>query len=169
MAKSSKKSIKPFRRLNNQPVARKNKVTAIKTNDKKDSGKVSKKSKRLQKTVQFVSKLTVNEEARTKLKNAKRKSQTAIVGNMDPLLDALVDISEASITEKKNVKPQKNSKPARECKKKIASEKSRQQSDVNDIALFQKILTHQKFQEDPLFAISDHVKYLMQREELQES
>lgn len=43
------------------------------------------------------------QQAKDKINEAKRKSQTPVVGNMDPLLDALNQISQHEYTKKKEV------------------------------------------------------------------
>jgi len=172
MAKTNKKALKPFRRLNNQKAENSNTKIEVKTKNKISSGKVSKKSKRLKKKSEFVSKLSSSHEAKEKIKKAKIRSQTAVVGNMEPLFDALVDISSQKTTKsskKVHFEKEKESKTSLvNKKKKISSERRRHQSDINDVALFQQVVSHPKFQESPLAAITDHVKYLIQKEEMDE-
>ena len=43
------------------------------------------------------------QQAKDKINEAKRKSQTPVVGNMDPLLDALNQISQHEYTKKKEI------------------------------------------------------------------
>jgi len=154
---------KPFRRAEQQPSKSKMNLKQHQQPLKKvvtSDGKVSKKAKRLLKKTEFVAKLSASNDAKEKLKKTKLKSQTVIVGNMEPLFDALTDI----VQQAGSVNKKKKSVKVVNGKKKISSEKTRIKADMNDIDLFQKVASHEKFIENPMLAIADHIKYMLEKE-----
>ncbi|XP_047138617.2 ribosome biogenesis protein SLX9 homolog [Hydra vulgaris] len=131
------------------------KSVKIPTQEKNHVGALSKKKKREIKKKDFLSKLVASHETKCKTKRAQIRAQTVIVGDLDPLLDALSDIKP---TEKK---AEIKIKPLTERKKKISSEKKRMQSDFNDITLFHQIFSQPTFKQDPLTVVNDHIKGLV--------
>merc|ERR1711973_868040 len=87
-------------------------------------GKVSKKLKREKKRSGLLTKLTASHEAKEKVRQAKIRSQKAIVGDMDPLLSALTDINEGLVKQQTTAHENVSmSKPPG--KKKSSSERKR--------------------------------------------
>jgi len=111
----------------------------------------------------LLTKLTASHEAKEKVRKAKIRSQKAIVGDMDPLLSALADIDMLT-QEKKKVTEHTSMKKHGAGKKKTSSERKRMNSDLNDVSLFKKVTSHEKFMQSPVSAIKDHVKYMMSME-----
>jgi len=127
------------------------------------TSKVSKKAKRLKKKTDLLKKLgDAYEEKQAKVKR-KRKAQTVVVGDMDVLLDALPEVAIKTDNGNREEAVKQESVMSLP-KKKLKSEKARKKAAIADISLFQKVLAHPKYQEDPVHAISDHVKYLMERD-----
>ncbi|XP_066911661.1 uncharacterized protein [Clytia hemisphaerica] len=174
-------SIKPFRRQQNHPTKKTqgtDKTKVALSSAALNKGK-TKKAKRDLKKCTLINKLKKSGEAKEKIQRAKQKAQTPVVGNMDPLLDALsaiVDESGINLNASEHETHQKKTKKAKghraagntqniKRKNKHPSEKARYHSNMRDMEIFQRVTTHPKFTGNPVNAISEHVKYLMQQEE----
>lgn len=164
--KKKKNSLsKPFKRqapvTKDQGKKSESKITGIKSNGKI----ISKKVKRQQKKSALITKLTESKEAKKKLQIAKVKAQTAIVGNMDPLFDALTEIAVKDSPLLSKEKQKRNKTDVSDRKNKHPTEKRRLKSNFEDIRLFKTVTKHPKFTYNPIHAITDHVKYLILMEE----
>ncbi|XP_033102060.1 protein FAM207A-like [Anneissia japonica] len=102
--------------------------------------------------------------AKKKKADAKKRASTAIVGDLQPLTDALPELSE--ILQLTTIKKSNAEKHAARLKTKTSTWKSgdRQKLVMNELANFKQVLNHTAFKSNALAAINQHLKNTIQNE-----
>ncbi|XP_052814697.1 ribosome biogenesis protein SLX9 homolog [Mya arenaria] len=110
----------------------------------------------------WIQKLSAIDAAKQKAKEKKRKEQTPVVGDIGALADALPTLDlllkESAGTKSASNEPKKP--------KGIQKEKKRRKQMLADIAVFQKVISHPSFKENPTATISDHLQERHKQEEM---
>ncbi|XP_015750444.1 PREDICTED: ribosome biogenesis protein slx9-like [Acropora digitifera] len=125
--------------------------------------KQSKKDKRKERHDNFLKKLHAGRKLDEEQKKAKKRAQTPIVGDLEPLLSALSTIKIPEINRDQK-KANNSAETGKRPKGNKMSRKARQALQAREVAHFQKVLQHPAYQANPLAAISEHIKTAIQRE-----
>ncbi|XP_032239854.1 ribosome biogenesis protein slx9 [Nematostella vectensis] len=125
--------------------------------------KVSKTDKRKERHVQFLKKLHAGKLVEESIKKAEKRAQTAIVGDIEPLLSSLPVIRLAAATnqEGQNSKSQRSNCNEKTMKRR---KKSRLKSQLADIKQFQQVVKHPAYQANPIDTITEHIHNIIARE-----
>ncbi|XP_029196320.2 ribosome biogenesis protein slx9-like [Acropora millepora] len=125
--------------------------------------KQSKKDKRKERHDNFLKKLHAGRKLDEEQKKAKKRAQTPVVGDLEPLLSALSSIKIPEINRDQK-KANNSAETGKRPKGNKMSRKARQALQAKEVAHFQKVLQHPAYQANPLAAISEHIKTAIQRE-----
>ncbi|XP_068751719.1 ribosome biogenesis protein SLX9 homolog [Montipora capricornis] len=123
----------------------------------------SKKDRRKERHDNFLKKLHAGRKLDEEIKKAKKRAQTPVVGDMQPLLSSLPTIPTLELTKMQKETKNRGELDGRPKGKKL-SKKARQALQASEIARFQQVLQHPAYQANPLAAISEHIKNAVQRE-----
>jgi len=122
------------------------------------NSKVSKKKeKRKLKRDSLLAKLQSSDDARIKKRRAKERASAVIVGDMQPLLNALPDlpvVANKSTTEKLSGREKRKNWNDKKWK-------SKKREELQDMDLFKKVLQLPEYKKDPVCAIASHVEYMV--------
>nr|KAG5710232.1 hypothetical protein BaRGS_006751 [Batillaria attramentaria] len=112
----------------------------------------------------WMEKVDTIQTARKQRKEKRQREQTVVVGDMTGMGDALPtlelllkDTSAATLAREKQEKKPKG----------IVKEKQRQKQMMNDISLFQQVLDHPSYKDNPAATIAEHLRNKLKQEEEQ--
>ncbi|RZB39361.1 SLX9 domain containing protein [Asbolus verrucosus] len=129
---------------------------------KSELGKsISKKDKLKMRREMFLKKFEIMNQMKQEKKLLSKRKNTPVVGDMNPLHDALPSL-ESLLKTRSNIPYKQNSQP----KKLRGIEKASKQkkNQLQGIKMFQQIFRNKQFQKDPHVAISQHVKAVLEHE-----
>ncbi|KAL3858950.1 hypothetical protein ACJMK2_009196 [Sinanodonta woodiana] len=122
-----------------------------------------KKDKRKLRHELWNQKVNAIQEAKKKEKEKKQRQKTPVVGDIGSLVEALptLELLMKGSPVSANKESERNRKP-----KGIDKEKKRKQQALQDISLFQQVLKHPAFQENPTATITEHLHNKLKQEEM---
>ncbi|XP_045178412.2 uncharacterized protein LOC123538398 [Mercenaria mercenaria] len=109
----------------------------------------------------WLKKLSAIDSAKKDAKEKKKKEQTAVVGDIGALGDALPTLELLLKTSTKPVQSELN-KP-----KGIQKEKKRKKQMMDDISVFQQVIKHPAFKENPTTTIAEHLHNRQKQENME--
>lgn len=111
--------------------------------------KLTKKQKRKLRHATFIEKINAIQNAKKSAKDTKKRQKTVIIGDMQPLTDALpiFDTKQCVNSSTKDV----TAKPVKKFK-------ARQNEMLKDLEVFRQVLNDPSFQRDPEATIMDHLR-----------
>ncbi|GAB6031525.1 hypothetical protein CHUAL_009294 [Chamberlinius hualienensis] len=112
---------------------------------------MNKKEKRLQKKLMLARTIMALEKNKEEKKQAQRRRNTPVVGDLKLLADSLPNILE-------DVSPQLKAKMVNESTKSVKSFKQRRKAMLSDISKFQQVLQHPVYQKDPMNTMLQHLQ-----------
>ncbi|KAI8497812.1 hypothetical protein Bbelb_244640 [Branchiostoma belcheri] len=123
--------------------------------------RISKKDKRKMRHDVFLQKLETAHTAKRKAKETKRRQQTAVVGDMQPLKDALPQLTAF-------LEQQQGGAAAAEEKKEkegTLKQKERKRIEQEELSRFQQILQHPQYRQRPVSTIMEHLRNKLSKEQ----
>ncbi|CAH1249738.1 FAM207A [Branchiostoma lanceolatum] len=124
--------------------------------------RISKKDKRKMRHDVFLQKLEAAHTAKKRAKETKRRQQTAVVGDMQPLKDALPQLT--AFLEQQ----QGGAAAAQEEKKEKGGSlkpKERKRIEQEELSRFQQILQHPQYRQRPVSTIMEHLRNKLSKEQ----
>ncbi|XP_023235136.1 protein FAM207A-like isoform X1 [Centruroides sculpturatus] len=118
---------------------------------------MSKKDKRRLRHQLFIQKINAVVKRKQELKERAKRRQMPVVGDMKPLEDALPTLELLLKQNNEKTEEKKSTKPLA-CRSTYA----RQKAMLEDIAIFQQVLNHPSFKQDPASTIKTHLQNKLQ-------
>ncbi|XP_071942510.1 uncharacterized protein [Antedon mediterranea] len=128
----------------------------------KDGQQLKKKDKMKIRHDKWLEKIETVKSNKKKKSEAKKRANTAIVGDLQPLTEALPELTEIlKITKRTNAE-----KHADSLKKKSGTwkAKDRQKHVMNELAKYKQVLNHTSFKSNALATINEHLKNTIDNE-----
>lgn len=138
-------------------------VKSFKSNKKSENSKqtvISKKDKLKARRDMLMRKIGALDQMKKDLKLRQKRKTTAIIGDTNPLHDALPSL-ESLLKNRPNIK-QNVAKPKK--KKGIEKARKRKKELIHGVKIYKNVMGNKTFQKNPLEAISQHVQALVNQE-----
>ncbi|XP_060597300.1 uncharacterized protein LOC132751177 [Ruditapes philippinarum] len=123
--------------------------------------KLKKKDRQKLRHELWLKKLSAIDSAKKDAKNKKKREQTAVVGDIGALGDALPTLE---LLLKTSTKPSQSNEPKKP--KGIQKEKKRKKQMMEDISVFHQVIKHPSFKENPTSTISEHLHNRQKQEHM---
>nr|CAD7447379.1 unnamed protein product [Timema bartmani] len=124
-------------------------VSSHKSKLDNSSRPTTKKEKIKNRKEAFLRKLNIAHNLKSETKERKKRQKTSVTGDMRPLLDALPSVS---------CKEKKQTFRAKIKKRSVPKMKQRQKAMLQEILVFQKILSDPTYEADPSGAVTNHIQ-----------
>ncbi|XP_078620711.1 ribosome biogenesis protein SLX9 homolog [Branchiostoma floridae x Branchiostoma japonicum] len=124
--------------------------------------RVSKKDKRKSRHDAFLQKLEAAHTAKRKAKEMKKRQQTAVVGDMQPLKDALPQLTAFLEQQQGGTAAAGQEKKEKEG---TLKPKERKRIEQEELSRFQQILQHPQYRHNPVSTIMEHLKNKLSKEQ----
>lgn len=127
---------------------------------------IPKKEKLKLRKALLLKKIDSVEQMKKEYKIRNKRKKVAILGDTNPLYDALPDLN-LLIKNTKNLKNHHEIKPAKP--KGIQKANKRKKMLIKEVNLFKKVLADKSFKENPLAAVKKHIENVIQNEKAKKS
>ncbi|XP_071791508.1 ribosome biogenesis protein SLX9 homolog [Asterias amurensis] len=130
----------------------------------KGQGRITKKDKMKMRHDKWLQKIETIQVAKRSAKEAKRRSERPIIGDLNPLNQALPELSEIIALSQRKTQEAQKAVDKRQHKGTLKA-KERQQLLLEESSRFKQVLRHAAFKTNPFAAITQHLKNKMEQEQ----
>ncbi|XP_038048796.1 protein FAM207A-like [Patiria miniata] len=127
-------------------------------------GHITKKEKMKLRHDKWLEKMETIQVAKRNKKNAKKRSERPIIGDLNPLNQALPELSEIIALSHRKTQESKKAQEKKEHKGTMKV-KDRQQLLLEESTRFKQVLKHSAFKSNPFSTINEHLKNKLQEEQ----